>query len=123
MIIYKIEQLEGTKDLSHVDITLDEEKKFESFESNQSNQLILEENESYLVGLFTDEFVDFLTFIFRKYNIKFSITDVTAQFVKTNIFKIKSYVLSNVKVNDILDKINKSGMESLNEIDYMVLNK
>ena len=120
MIIYKIEQLEDTKDLSHIDITSDEEKVFEEIDQTQ---LILEQNGSHVIGLFTDEYIDFMISIFKKYNIKFSITDVTAQFVKTNIFKIKSYVLSNVTVNDILDKINKSGMESLNEIDYMVLNK
>jgi hypothetical protein len=120
MIIYKIEQLEDTKDLSHVDITLDELKVLEGIESTQ---LILEENGSYVIGLITDECIDIMTSIFKKYDIKFSITDVTDQFVKTNIFKIKSFVLSNVTVNDILDKINKSGIESLNEIDYIVLNK
>jgi len=120
MNIYKIEQFEDTEDLSHVDATPTE---LEVIESLESTQLILEDKGSYVIGLFTDEYIDILTSIFRKYNIKFSITDVTAQFVKTNIFKIKSYVFDTVSVDDVLDKINKSGMESLNEIDYIVLNK
>jgi len=120
MNIYKIEQFEGTKDLSHVDLTSTE---LEVLESLELTQLILEDNGSYVIGIFTDEYIDIFTSIFRKYNVKFSITDVTAQFTKTNIFKIKSYVFDTVLVDDVLDKINKSGMESLNEIDYMVLNK
>ena len=120
MIIYKIEQLEGTKDLSHIDLTLDELGVIEELESSQ---LVLDEKGSYVIGLFTDEYVDMITSIFRKYDVKFSIIDVTAQFVKTNIFRIKPFVLSNITVNDVLDKISKSGMESLNEIDYIVINK
>lgn len=129
MIIYKIEQLEDTKDLSHVDITLDELKALEEIESTQ---LILEENGSYIIGLFTDEYIDVVVSIFRKYDIKYSITDMTSEFKNsaplTKIFKskesqIKSFVFKNVTVDDVLDKINRSGMESLNEIDYMVLNK
>ena len=65
MIIYKIEQLEDTKDLSHVDITSDEEKVFEEIDQTQ---LILEQNGSYVIGLFTDEYIDFMIFVFRKYN-------------------------------------------------------
>ena len=120
MNIYKIEQFEGTEDLGHIDLSPTE---LEVIDSLESSQLILEDTGSYIIGLFTDEYISMLTSIFRKYNIKFSITDVTAQFVKTNIFKIKSYVFSNVTIDDVLDKINKSGMESLNEIDYMILNK
>ncbi len=120
MKILKIEQFEGAEDLSHIDLTLTE---LEIIESLESFQLILEDNGLCAIGLFTEEYINILTSIFRKYNVKFSITDVTAQFAKTNIFKIKSYVLDNMSTDDVLDKISKSGIESLNEIDYMVLNK
>ena len=120
MKILKIEQFEGTEDLSHIDLTLTE---LEIIESLESSQLVLEDSGLCAIGLFTEEYIDILTSIFRKHNIKFSITDVTTQFAKTNIFKIRPYVLNNISVDNVLDKNNKSGMESLNEIDHIVLNK
>ena len=129
MTIYKIEQFEGTEDLGSVNISFED---LNALEQLELNQVILEDTGSYVIGLFTDEYLTFIKFLFEKHDINYSVTDVTSQFIKNtpilNMFKgkedqIKSFVLSNVSVDDILDKINKSGMESLNEMDYMVLNK
>jgi len=129
MTIYKIEQFEGTEDLGSVNISFED---LNTLEQLELNQVILEDTGSYVIGLFTDEYLTFIKCLFDKHDINYSVTDVTSQFTKNtpilNMFKgkedqIKSFVLSNVSVDDILDKINKSGMESLNEMDYMVLNK
>ena len=129
MKILKIEQLETTKDLTHVDITHEE---LDIIEELESSQVILQEDEgSFIVGLFTDEYINTMTSIFKKYEIKFRIIDVTSQYVKTSIIsmfksqedRIKSFVIDNVSIDDVLDKINESGMSSLNEMDYIVLNK
>jgi len=129
MIIYKIEQLEGTEDLSSVDISIED---LNTLEQIELNQVILEDTGVYIIGLFTDEYLTFIKCLFEKHNINYSVTDVTSQFTKNtpilNMFKgkedqIKSFILSNVSVDDVLDKINESGIESLNEMDYIVLNK
>jgi hypothetical protein len=129
MKILKIEQLETTKDLTHVDITHEE---LDTIEQLESSQVILQEDEgSFIVGLFTDEYISTMTSIFKKYEIKFRIIDVTSQYVKTSIIsmfksqedRIKSFIINNVSIDDVLDKINESGMSSLNEMDYIVLNK
>lgn len=129
MTIYKIEQFEGTEDLGSVNISFED---LNTLEQLELNQVILEDTGSYVIGLFTDEYLTFIKYLFDKYDIKHSVTDVTSQFTKNtpifNMFKgkedqIKSFVLNNVSIDDILDKINKSGIESLNEMDYMVLNK
>jgi len=129
MTIYKIEQFEGTEDLGSVNISFED---LNTLEQLELNQVILEDTGSYVIGLFTDEYLTFIKYLFDKYDIKHSVTDVTSQFIKNtpifNMFKgkedqIKSFVLNNVSIDDILDKINKSGIESLNEMDYMVLNK
>lgn len=129
MIIYKIEQLENTKDLSHVVIAEEELKKLEELELTQ---LIIEDKGSYVIGLFTDEHINMLVYIFEKYQVKFSISDITSKFISSTPFvdmfrgkekQIKSFIFNSISVNDVLDKINQSGIESLNEIDYLVLNK
>lgn len=129
MNIYKIEQFENTKDLAHIDATSEE---IEMLEKVELNQLIIEDNGTYIIGLFDNEYINLINFLFNKYQIKFSITDITSQFINTtpfaNMFKskedqIKSFIFNNMSVNDVLDKINTSGMESLNEIDYIILNK
>jgi len=129
MKILKIEQLETTKDLTHVDITHEE---LDTIEQLESSQVILQEDEgSFIVGLFTDEYISTMTSIFKKYEIKFRIIDVTSQYIKTSIIsmfksqedRIKSFIINNVSIDDVLDKINESGMSSLNEMDYIVLNK
>ena len=129
MKILKIEQLETTKDLTHVDITLEE---LDTIEQLESSQVILQEDEgSFIVGLFTDEYINTMTSIFKKYEIKFRIIDVTSQYVKTSIIsmfksqedRIKSFVIDNISIDNVLDNISESGMSSLNEMDYIVLNK
>ena len=129
MKILKIEQLENTKDLTHVNITYEELNVIEELESSQ---VILQEDKgSYVIGLFTDEYIGIMTSIFKKYGIKYKITDVTSQYVKTSIIsmfksqeeRIKSFVIDNISIDDVLDKISNSGMDSLNEMDYIVLNK
>lgn len=133
MNIYKIEQLEGTKDLTHVDISLED---LNTLETLEVNQMILEDDGACVVGFFTEKYINFIVDLFKKYKVKHRITDVTSEYTNTTpIFnkfvgkyknqenQIKSFMVSNTSIDDVLDKINKYGMESLNEVDYIVLKK
>jgi hypothetical protein len=133
MNIFKIEQLEGTKDLTHVDISLED---LDMLETLEVDQVVLEDNGICVVGFFTEKYLSFIVDLFEKHEIKYKITDVTSEYTNTTpIFnqfvgkyknqedQIKSFMINNTSVDDILDKISKYGMESLNEVDYVILNK
>ena len=70
----------------------------------------------------------------EKYEVKYKITDITDEHIySSSAFEeflnkysdkkkdIENYILYNTSVDDVLDKINKFGIESITEIDKKIL--
>lgn len=130
MVIYKIEHFEN--DLSQFKLSETEMELMETFEINE---VVLEDNGKCVIGLFTTNYMEFVKNLFEAHGIKFSITDVTEEYTKTTpLFdqfmnkysahknEITAFIKANTTVDDVLDKISKFGVESLNEIDKQILN-
>lgn len=90
----------------------------------------LEENgfiTAYAIGSKSD--VDVLTSLLYKYEVAFSITDVTKDvligkylpkvLVDSDYFK--TFIIENLTPDIVLDKISEMGIDSLSEIDKLVL--
>lgn len=62
-----------------------------------------------------------------KHSVKFKTEDITEKFmhgeVEIDDDKFKSYLNNNLTVDIVLDKICKAGIESLSELDRIVLKK
>jgi len=86
------------------------------------------------IGIFSEEFIVFIKSMCEKYEVKYKITDITDEHIySSSAFEeflnkysdkkkdIENYILYNTSVDDILDKINKFGIDSINEIDKKIL--
>jgi len=131
MKIYKIStDLTNEKDeYLKSNLTREEEKKiFRYFENgNISYDLVGEDNFITSYFLCSKEVLDYITSLFYKYEVKFEISDITNDFLigKVNIDDkdFQNYLLENLDIDTILDKINEFGIESLNEVDKSILKR
>ena len=110
-------------------LTREEEKKiFRYFENgNISYDLVGKDNFITSYFLCSKEVLDYITSLFYKYEVKFEISDITNDFLigKVNIDDkdFQNYLLENLDIDTILDKINEFGIESLNEVDKSILKR
>ena len=109
-------------------LTREEEKKiFRYFEDGNISYDLIEENgtiTSYFMC--SKEVLDYVTSLFYKYEVKFVISNITNDFLigKVNIDDkdFQNYLLENLDIDTILDKINELGIDSLSDLDKKVLN-
>jgi hypothetical protein len=131
MKIYKIltDLTEEKDEYLKSNLTREEEKIiFRYFEDgNISYDLVGEDGiiTSYLMC--SEEVLDYTTSLFYKYEVKFVISDITNDFligkVNINDKDFQNYLLENLDIDTILDKINEFVIESLTEVDKSILNK
>ena len=70
--VYKIEQLTDSGPI------MLEESESEMFRKLEDSQHIIENTHNVLVGIFTDEYLEFVKQLLTKHNIEFTITDLPA---------------------------------------------
>jgi hypothetical protein len=131
MKIYKIltDLTEEKDEYLKSNLTREEEKIiFRYFEDgNISYDLVGEDGiiTSYLMC--SEEVLDYTISLFYKYEVKFVISDITNDFligkVNINDKDFQNYLLENLDIDTILDKINEFGIGSLTEVDKSILNK
>jgi hypothetical protein len=131
MKIYKIltDLTEVKDEYLKSNLTREEEKIiFRYFEDgNISYDLVGEDGTITSYLMCSEEVLDYTTSLFYKYEVKFVISDITNDFLigKVNIDDkdFQNYLLENLDIDTILDKINEFGIESLTEVDKSILNK
>lgn len=131
MKIYKIltDLTEEKDEYLKSNLTREEEKIiFRYFEDgNISYDLVGEDGiiTSYLMC--SEEVLDYTVSLFYKYEVKFVISDITNDFligkVNINDKDFQNYLLENLDIDTILDKINEFGIGSLTEVDKSILSK
>jgi hypothetical protein len=100
MKVYIIEQFMGP-DLSDIEVTDEEGKILEQLEKTEN---IFMDNGKMMVGIFSDQYVDYIVSLFRKYNVLYQVTNIT-----------------NHYIDNILDKISQSGINSLTNNEKQTL--
>ena len=139
MKIIKIDYIEVPQEL--IDrggsvFSKEERDLMEEFDENLQ-YIELEDDDNWIdptIGIFSEEFLDFIKSMCEKYEVKYKITDITDQYIySSSAFEeflnkysdkkkdIENYILYNTSVDDILDKINKFGIDSITEIDKKIL--
>ena len=131
MKIYKIltDLTEEKDEYLKSNLTREEERIiFRYFEDGNISYDLVSENgtiTSYLMC--SEEVLNYTTSLFYKYEVKFVISDITNDFligkVNINDKDFQNYLLENLDIDTILDKINEFGIESLTEVDKSILNK
>ena len=130
MRVYKIstDLTKEREDLLSSTFSREEEKTiFNYFESGNITYDIIDEN-GFITSYYlcSKEALDYIKYLFYKYEVKFNIYDITNDFligkVDINDVDFQKYLLENLDIDTILDKINELGLESLNDIDKRVLN-
>jgi 6-pyruvoyl-tetrahydropterin synthase len=123
-----------------VDLPEDDEKFTHPFYNDIT--ICLDEDDDKYIG-FTDDDDMFINLsevkvnnianVLNKYNAEFTITDVTEKVISGEIQKsypeveiltpdlFKNFRIDNTEIDQILDKINNSGIESLDEVDKVIL--
>jgi len=100
MKVYIIEQFMGP-DLSDIEITDEEGQILEQLEQTEN---IFMDNGKMMVGIFSDQYVDYIISLFRKYNVLYQVTNVT-----------------NHYIDNVLDKISQFGIHSLTNNEKQTL--
>lgn len=100
MKVYIIEQFMGP-DLSDIEITDEEGKILEQLEQTEN---IFMDNGKMMIGIFSDQYVDYIISLFRKYNVLYQVTNVT-----------------NHYIDNVLDKISQFGIHSLTNNEKQTL--
>lgn len=131
MKIYKIltDLSEEKDEYLKSNLTREEEKIiFRYFEDGNISYDLVDEDgiiTSYLMC--SEEVLDYTISLFYKYEVKFVISDITNDFligkVNINDKDFQNYLLENLDIDTILDKINEFGIGSLTEVDKSILNK
>ena len=130
MRVYKIstDLTKEREELLSSTFSIEEEKTiFNYFESGNITYDIIDEN-GFITSYYlcSKEALDYIKYLFYKYEVKFNIYDITNDFligkVDINDVDFQKYLLENLDIDTILDKINELGLESLNDIDKRVLN-
>lgn len=90
------------------------------------------DNDDMFINL-SESRVNIISNILKKYNAEFSIIDVTDKVISGNIQKeypeveelspnlFTNFRLENTSINQVLDKISSNGIDSLDEIDKLIL--
>lgn len=129
MKIYKIctdmtqERDEELKSL----LTREEEKKiFRYFEDgNITYDIVGDDGLVKVYFLCSDEVLEYVVSLFYKYEVRFAIEDITGDFligrVSIDDKDFQKYLLENLDIDTVLDKINELGIESLTKTDIEVL--
>jgi len=129
MKIYKIctdmtqERDEELKSL----LTREEEKQiFRYFEDgNITYDIVGDDGLVKVYFLCAEEVLEYVVALFYKYEVKFSIEDITNDFligrVSIDDNDFQKYLLENLDIDTILDKINEFGIESLTKTDIEIL--
>ena len=139
MKIIKIDYIDVPKELidnGRSVFSQEERDLMEEFDENLQ-YIELEDDDNWVdptIGIFSEEFLDFIKSMCEKYEVKYKITDITDQYIySSSAFEeflnkysdkkkdIENYILYNTSVDDILDKINKFGIDSMTEIDKKIL--
>lgn len=139
MKIIKIDYIEVPQEL--IDrggsvFSQEERDLMEEFDENLQ-YIELEDDDNWIdptIGIFSEDFLDFIKSMCEKYEVKYKITDITDEHIySSSAFEeflnkysdkkkdIENYILYNTSVDDILDKINKFGIDSITEIDKKIL--
>lgn len=129
MKIYKIctdmtqERDEELKSL----LTREEEKQiFRYFEDgNITYDIVGDDGLVKVYFLCADEVLEYVVSLFYKYEVRFAIEDITNDFligrVSIDDKDFQKYLLENLDIDTVLDKINELGIESLTKADIEVL--
>ena len=139
MKIIKIDYIDVPKELidnGRSTFTQEDRDALEEFGENLQ-YIELEDDDNWIdptIGIFSEEFLDFIKSMCERYKVKCKITDITDEHIySSSAFEeflnkysdkkkdIENYILYNTSVDDILDKINKFGIDSITEIDKKIL--
>ena len=139
MNIIKIDYIEVPQELidrGRSSFSQEEMDLLEEFDENLQ-YVELEDDVNWIeptIGIFSEECLNFIKFMCEKYKVKYKITDITDEYIcSASEFEkflnkysdkrkdIEKYILCNTSVDDILDKINKFGIDSITEIDKKIL--
>lgn len=88
-----------------------------------------------ILSVFTEECLDYIMSLIDKYGVICKVIDLTDEYTKSDsVFEeflskypdkrkdIEDLILYDMNVDDVLDKINKFGIDSLTKIDKEILN-
>jgi hypothetical protein len=88
-----------------------------------------------ILSVFTEECLDYIMALIDKYGVICKVIDLTDEYTKSDsVFEeflskypdkrknIEDLILYDMTVDDVLDKINKFGIDSLTKIDKEILN-
>lgn len=101
-------------------------------DKEENKYLGFTDNDDVFVRL-NDYKVSIISDVFTKHGFEFEILDVTEEVIKGNIQKeypevealtpqiFEDFRHENTTIDDVLDKINETGIDSLDEIDKMIL--
>jgi hypothetical protein len=96
-------------------------------ENKVLNMDIVEDNliSSYIIC--SEVFLESILSIFYKYKVEFKVEDITKLFfygiVNIDDDDFQKYLVENLNIDTILDKINDLGIESLSDLDKKILGK
>jgi hypothetical protein len=90
-----------------------------------------DDNRSWYIFFLEDKLKEKIESVLNKYNIKFTIKDITDQLLSNNneitenlISKLNKHLTENLTVNSVLDKIIDQGIKSLSVFEkYYLENK
>lgn len=129
MNVYKINtgltqvQIDNLNDsLDDLDISL-----IESLEDQVLNVDVVEDGlvSSYMIC--TEKVLEAVCSLFYKYEVKFKVQDITKLFlygqVSVDDVDFQNFLVENLDIDTILDKINEVGIESLSSLDKEILSK
>ena len=98
------------------------------------NTIELLEEPCISIRIYKADQIQILIDIIEKYNMTYTLNDVTSEYISniTNFNNfldqypdqkddIKLFMINCMTIDDVLDKINEFGIESLNEVDKVIL--
>lgn len=117
--------------------TTEEVENLEQFEDN-GHEVELENGYGFepILSVFTEECLHYVMSLIDKYEVVCRVIDLTDEYTKSDsVFEefltkypdkrkdIEDLILYDMNVDDVLDKINKFGIDSITKIDRLILNK
>lgn len=129
MNVYKLKTGLTQEDLDKLQNSMDESDfiLINSVEDRVLNADIIEDGfvSSYMIC--SEKILDLLKSIFYKYEVTFSVQDITKLFLYGQIdvddVYFQNYLQENLDIDTILDKISEVGIDSLSDLDKDILNR
>jgi hypothetical protein len=129
MNVYKLKTGLTQEDLDKLQNSMDESDfiLINSVEDKVLNADIIEDGfvSSYMIC--SEKILDLLKSIFYKYEVTFSVQDITKLFlygqVDVDDIYFQNYLQENLDIDTILDKISEVGIDSLSDLDKDILNR